>query len=313
VELQLNDMRVVHQDVRFVATRDGSDARPCFTREMLNTLGVEVPTPAADADADADVAVAAGANRPPASQADECVDLNVALPGSTADFDFSGQKLALSVPQKYLRHVARGDVPPDMWQDGVNAGFISYNANTYRTAGSGLHTTQSYLGLNAGVNLGAWHLRHQSSVSSTSSISQGTGSGTHFDNIATYVQHDLTALKSQLTLGDGFTTGDVFDSVQFRGVQIATDDRMLPESLRGYAPVVRGTAQSNARVTVRQNAQVIYETSVSPGPFEISDLYATGYGGNLDVTVTEADGRKQTFTVPYAAVAQSLRSGTTRF
>jgi outer membrane usher protein len=123
----------------------------------------------------------------------------------------------------------------------------------------------------------------------------------------------VTKLKSQMTLGDANTTGDVFDSVAFRGVQIATDDRMLPESLRGYASVVRGTAQSNARVTIRQNGQVIYETNVSPGPFEIKDLYATGYGGNLDVTVTEADGRTESFTVPYASVAQSLRPGTTRF
>jgi outer membrane usher protein len=140
-----------------------------------------------------------------------------------------------------------------------------------------------------------------------------TGQPTQFDNIATYVQHDVAKLKSQVTLGDANTTGDVFDSVSFRGAQIATDDRMLPESLRGYAPVVRGTAGSNARVTIRQNGQVIYETSVSPGRFEITDLYATGYGGDLDVMVTEADGRAKSFSVPYASVAQSLRPGTTGF
>jgi outer membrane usher protein len=213
----------------------------------------------------------------------------------------------LTVAQKYMRNAARGYVPPEMWQQGVNAGFVSYNANTYHTNGAGINSTQSYLGLNAGVNIGGWHFRHQSSVTSTS------GEGTQFDDIATYVQHDVTKLKSQVTLGDANTTGDVFDSVAFRGVQIATDDRMLPESMRGYAPVVRGTAQSNARVTIRQNGQIIYETTVSPGPFEIKDLYATGYGGNLDVTVTEADGHTQSFTVPYASVAQSLRPGTTRF
>jgi len=170
-----------------------------------------------------------------------------------------------------------------------------------------VHSTQAYLGLNGGVNIGGWHVRHQSSMTAA------TGQPAQFDNIATYVQHDVTKLRSQATLGDAQTTGDVFDSIAFRGAQIATDDRMLPESLRGYAPVVRGTAESNARVTVRQNGQVIYETSVSPGPFEIRDLYATGYGGNLDVTVTEADGRTRSFTVPYASVAQSLRAGTTRF
>ncbi|CAB3656563.1 Outer membrane usher protein HtrE [Paraburkholderia sediminicola] len=327
VDLWVNDIRVARQDMRFVATRDGQSARACFSRQMLEALGVDFAKVGAAAGAKLpehlsaeaaevvgkDTHAAAGASADASKQsgetvnADECVDLAATVPDATVDFDFAEQKLILSVPQKYMRNAARGYVPPDMWQTGVNAGFVSYNANTYHTAGAGTQSTQSYLGLNAGVNIDAWHFRHQSSVS------QQTGQATHFDNIATYVQHDVAALKSQVTLGDGYTTGDVFDSVQFRGAQIATDDRMLPESLRGYAPAVRGTAESNARVMIRQNNQVIYETSVSPGPFEINDLYATGYGGNLDVTVTEADGRTKTFTVPYASVAQSLRPGTTRF
>ncbi|MGF6773937.1 outer membrane usher protein [Paraburkholderia sp. GAS199] len=311
VDLWVNDIRVARQDVRFVATRNGNGSQACFSRKMLTTLGVDFAKVGADTGTKApshesdEATVSKDAQT--SADADECVDLAAIVPGATSDFDFSEQKLTLSVPQKYMRNAARGYVPPEMWQTGVNAGFLSYNANTYRTSGAGMESTQSYLGLNAGVNIGAWHFRHQSSVS------QETGRGTQFDNIATYVQRDIAALKSQVTLGDGYTTGEVFDSVQFRGAQIATDDRMLPESLRGYAPVVRGTAESNARVTIRQNGQVLYETSVSPGPFEINDLYATGYGGNLDVTVTEADGRTKTFTVPFAAVSQSLRPGTTRF
>jgi outer membrane usher protein len=316
VDIWVNDIRVARQDLRFVAAREGQSARACLSRQMLETLGVDFARIGANKDAKAAGHLASGS---PAAQfgiqqsarsgvaSGECVDLAAFVPESSIDFDFSEQKLTLSVPQKYMRNAARGHVPPDMWQTGVNAVFVSYNATTYHTTGSGMDSTQSYLGLNAGVNIGAWHVRHQSSVS------QQSGQATHFDNVATYVQHDVAALKSQVVVGDGYTTGDVFDSVQFRGVQIATDDRMLPESLRGYAPVVRGTAQTNARVAIRQNGQVIYETSVSPGPFEIDDLYATGYGGNLDVTVTEADGRSRRFTVPYAAVAQSLRPGTTRF
>jgi outer membrane usher protein len=319
VDIFVNETRVAHQDVRFAATGEGQGARACLSRQMLEKLGVDFAKVSvdrsvnatapllADTNADAHDADSAQMREPAVADVDECVDLAAMIPDATIDFDFSEQKLSLSVPQKYMRNAARGYVPPEMWESGVNAAFASYNANTYHTTGSGMNSTQSYLGLNAGVNVGAWHFRHQSSVS------QSTGRGAQFDNVATYVQHDLAALKSQVTLGDGYTTGDVFDSVQFRGAQIATDDRMLPDSLRGYAPVVRGMAESNARVTVRQNNQVIYETSVSPGAFEIRDLYATGYGGNLDVTVTEADGRAKTFTVPYASVAQSLRPGTTRF
>ncbi|OZI77691.1 fimbria/pilus outer membrane usher protein [Bordetella genomosp. 12] len=292
VDIFVNDERVARQPVRFQANRAGAGSQPCLTRTLLDTLGVDFSK------------VPSGNT---AASVGECVDLARAVPGAKVDFDFSDQQLMLTVPQMYMRNTVRGYVPPELWQDGVTAGFVSYNANTYHTSGSGFSSTQNYLGLNAGFNLGGWRLRHQSS------LTQSSGNSSHFDNYATYLQHDVTALKSQVTLGDGATTGDVFDSVQFRGVQIASEDRMLPDSQRGYAPVVRGTADSNARVTIRQNNQVIYETSVSPGPFEIRDLYATGYGGNLDVTVTEAGGRTKTFTVPFASVTQSLRQGVTRF
>jgi len=291
VDIAINDNRVARDSVRFVATREGENATACLTRKMLEGFGVDFTKLPNEKEL----------------AADACIDVGAVVPEATVDFDFAEQKLALSVPQKYMRNMARGYVAPELWDKGVNAGFLSYNANAYETNNGGARASQEYLGLNAGVNIGSWHFRHQSSITA------GSGQSTQFDNIATYLQHDVTKLRSQVTLGDAQTTGDVFDSVSFRGAQIATDDRMLPESLRGYAPVVRGTADSNARVTVRQNGQVIYETSVSPGPFEIKDLYATGYGGNLDVTVTEADGRTKSFTVPYAAVAQSLRPGTTRF
>lgn len=291
VEVWMNGNRVLRDTVRFLEQGKDASAVPCLTRGMLERAGV-------------DFTKLAGARE---TQADACIDLRALVPEAAVDFDFGEQKLTLSVPQKYMRNQARGYVPPELWDKGVNAAFVSYGANVYQTSNDGAHSTQSYLGLNAGVNLGGWHLRHQSSLTSS------TGQPTQFDDIATYAQHDVPRLQAQVTLGESQTTGDVFDSVAFRGAQIATDDRMLPESLRGYAPVVRGMAASNARVTVRQNGQVIYETSVPPGPFEVRDLYPTGYGGNLDVTVTEADGRTRSFSVPYAAVAQSLRPGTTRF
>ena len=300
VDLYVNGARLSRQDIRFVSRGGPFSAKPCFTRAMLQHAGVDM----AKADA------AGGRKAPattPAADTDTCEEIGTLVPGATVDFDFTQQALELSVPQAFMRNAARGYVPPEQWDQGVNGGFVSYNANTFRTDGSGPGSTQSYLGLNAGVNLGAWHLRHQSSISS------GTGQPTQFDNIATYAQRDVEKLGAQLTLGDASTSGEIFDSVSFRGAQLATDDRMLPDSMRGYAPVVRGVAESNARVTIRQNGQVLEETNVAPGPFEINDLYSTGYGGDLVVTVTEADGRSKEFTVPFASVAQLLRPGVTRF
>jgi outer membrane usher protein len=300
VDLLVNGVRVAREDIRFTATDGKLGSKPCFSRALLQRAGIDL----AKADA---ASGRSAATAPTAANADTCEEIGTLVPGATVDFDFTQQTLELSVPQAFMKNSARGYVPPEQWEQGVNGGFISYNANTYHTAGSGFGSSQSYLGLSAGLNIGAWHIRHQSSVSA------GTGQKTQFDNIATYAQRDVTKLGAQLTVGDASTSGEIFDSVSFRGVQLATDDRMLPESMRGYAPVVRGTAETNARVTIRQNGQVLQETNVAPGPFEINDLYSTGYGGDLVVTVTEADGRSKEFTVPFASVAQLLRPGVTRF
>lgn len=84
---------------------------------------------------------------------------------------------------------------------------------------------------------------------------------------------------------------------------------MRPQSLQGFAPTVRGIANSNARVKIIQNGYTIYETNVSPGEFVINDLYATGYGGDLTVEVTEANGSISTYIVPFATVPGLLRPG----
>lgn len=134
-----------------------------------------------------------------------------------------------------------------------------------------------------------------------------------YTSFATNLQRDIAAWNSRLLVGDGNTSGEMFDSFSYRGVQLGTAEQMLPDSMRGYAPNIRGIARTNARVSIKQRGQVIYEVSVPPGEFSIDDLYPTGYGGDLLVTVTEADGSKSTFTVSYASVPQLLRPGRTNY
>ncbi len=88
---------------------------------------------------------------------------------------------------------------------------------------------------------------------------------------------------------------------------------MYPDTMRGFAPEVRGVASSNARVSIRQNNNEIYRTSVAAGPFVINDLYSLSSGGDLQVIVTEADGTEQTFTVPYSSVPILQRQGQVRY
>ncbi|WP_162872554.1 fimbria/pilus outer membrane usher protein, partial [Klebsiella pneumoniae] len=80
-------------------------------------------------------------------------------------------------------------------------------------------------------------------------------------------------------LGDSYTNGDIFDGFNFRGTQLASDDNMLPDSQRGFAPVIHGIARSTAQVSIKQNGYEIYQSTVPPGPFAINDLYAASSGG----------------------------------
>ncbi|HVX03553.1 MAG TPA: fimbria/pilus outer membrane usher protein [Rhodanobacteraceae bacterium] len=298
LDVYVNQNWIGRLDVRFAAPSPDASAVPCVTASLLDRMGLVPVKSAATATAQL-------------QSADACVQLDTLIPGAKFVFDLSDLRLDASIPQAYMGQMPRGYVNPDSWDAGVPAFLLNYNFNTYHTTSSGQDQTSTYLGLRAGLNVGHWLLRQDSTVTWLSGA--GSPGQRHWQNIDAYAQRAIPTLRANLTLGDSFTDGAVFDSFGIRGVQLATNDQMLPQSLRGYAPVVHGVADSNAKVTVYQNGIQIYQTTVAPGPFAIDDLYPTGYGGDLVVTVTEADGRQRSFSVPYASVAQLQRAGVTRF
>ncbi|KDB09865.1 fimbrial biogenesis outer membrane usher protein [Burkholderia sp. lig30] len=296
LDLYVNGQWNGRSTVRFAAEGDAVNAKPCFDRALVARLGL-------DDQALADTGRAELAR----VQAGECTDVDKLVADAKYEFDMSELRLNVSIPQAALLRNPRGYVSPELWDGGVPSATLKYNANVFRSTSSGYESTQGYLGLNAGVNIANWHFRHNGTYTA-----QSHGE-TRYQSLNTYVQRDLPAWRSQLKIGETYTDGTLFESVGMRGATLETDDRMLPDSMRGYAPVIRGVASSNAHVEVSQNGNKLYETNVAPGAFQIDDLYPTGYGGNLLVTVTEADGRKHSFTVPYAAVVQSLRPGVSRY
>lgn len=220
-------------------------------------------------------------------------------------YQMGSLSLELTIPQSLQSLARRGATAPEQADTGINVATLSYNLNSYHTLYQGESQDNHYLGLNGGANLGSWRLRHQST------LHQQSGDSAQWDNIATYAERSLVDWRSHLRLGQGWTSGEFFDAMGYQGVSIATDSRMLPSSQRGFAPTVRGNARSNARVTVEQNGNLLYETTVPPGNFIIDDLYPTGYGGDLLVTIHEADGNSQQFRVPYASVPGLVRDGST--
>ncbi|MDF3863928.1 fimbrial biogenesis outer membrane usher protein [Pseudomonas denitrificans (nom. rej.)] len=288
LEVVLNGTALGSQDIHFVADGQPSQAKACFARLQLEQFGVRLDQLPLD------------------KLTEDCLDLATLIEGASAAIDVGEQRLEVSIPQAMLQRNPRGYVSPERWERGVNAGFLDYNLSGYQSKSQGIARQSAYGSLNAGLNLGDWRIRQRSALNVGEE-------GKSLQTLSTYAQHDVDSLRSQLTLGDSFTDGDLFGSVSMRGVRLNSDERMLPDSQRGYAPVVRGIASTNARVTIRQNGYVIYEETVSPGGFEISDLNPTSDNGDLDVTVTEASGQESHFTVPFSSVARSLRPGISRY
>ncbi|WP_230521852.1 fimbria/pilus outer membrane usher protein [Janthinobacterium sp. EB271-G4-7A] len=293
-DIALNGQLNTRQDIRINANDDGSNPVVCVSRKMLELLGVNMSMLSPESMT--------------LLEEGQCVELGKLIANATAVFLPEMQQVNISIPQASLRRNARGYVSPELWDSGVTSGMLGYNFNSYHNKSGGSSFDSAYLGLNGGFNMGSWRFRHNGALSW-----QQQQGGSRYQVLDTYARRDITALKSQLTLGDANTSGEIFDTLSFRGVQLASDDRMLPNSLRGYAPVVRGIARTNARVSIRQAGNLLLETTVAPGAFVIDDMYATGYGGDLNVTVSEADGSEQRFVVPYAAVSQLLRPGSLRF
>jgi len=293
LDIFLNGRQISRENVQVV--REGAGTKACLSYDLVKSLSIKDT-------------VFSSEQAEELRSGKQCIALEDVVKESHAAINSADMQMDISIPQIYLLRSARGYVAPEFWDKGETALTLNYDTNYYRSVNDGREYDSFYGRALAGFNLGGWMFRHDGSLSWRRQ--QGKESH-HYNAINTYVQRDIPQLKSRLLLGEGNTSGELFDTLAFRGAQISTVDQMWPDSQRGYAPEIRGVARTNAQVTVSQNGSKIYETTVSPGPFNISDLYPTGYGGDLDVTVKEADGSETRFSVPYAAMTRLKRPGMT--
>lgn len=291
VSIHVNQNFFDNREIEFAVNTQADDLAPCLSPELLNDIGVKLDS-----------------LELPKSALGACVNLQRLIPGATAQLDGSNLELSISIPQIAMHRDVAGYVDPQRWDYGINSAFVNYqvSAQQGRSDQIGHHRSQD-LYLNSGLNLGAWRLR------SNNTFRSDTQGERTWSRAYTYLQRDLPGARAQLTLGETFTPGDVFRSVPIRGVQIASDMSMLPDSQQNYAPVIRGVAQTRARLEIRQNGFPIYSTYVSAGPYEINDLTTGGGSGELEILLTEADGQVRRFTQPYATLNNLLREGVWRY
>ncbi len=238
-----------------------------------------------------------------------CLDLSL-LSGAQTQVELSTLSLKITIPQMWMEYRDPYWIPPALWEEGVNGGFIDFNANASATKEKG-GTKRVYLSTNGtmGINTSAWRFRGDYNGSYQKQRGGYSPQETHqFDFSRLYAFTSLTESAAILTLGENYFYSDIFDAWQYSGVSLESDDRMLPPKLVGYAPEIIGVANTNATVIVRSQDRVISETLVPPGPFRIQTL-ESGIRGILDVTVREENGEEKTFTVSTASLPYLTRPG----
>ncbi|MBA3177922.1 outer membrane usher protein [Salmonella enterica] len=296
VKVFVNEKPVASQTIPFIDVGKKS-AEACLTPKNLAQLHIKQP----------EIVGEKAVLKRGDEESDDCLNLPALIDQSSVEFDMGDQRLDITVPQAWVNKGYEGYVEPSLWESGIPAALLSYNINGYHNTNNGVDNDSMYAAFNTGINLGAWRFR------ANGNYNWDKDNGSNFDFQNRYVQRDLPALRSQLIMGESYTTGETFDSVSIRGVRLYSDSRMLPSQLANYAPVIRGVANTNAKVTVTQSGYKIYEATVPPGPFEINDLSPSGYGSDLIVTIEEADGSKRTFSQPFSSVMQMQKPGVGRW
>ncbi|HCH50933.1 MAG TPA: fimbrial biogenesis outer membrane usher protein [Proteus sp.] len=280
VSVSVNEKVMPEKMVKFVLNKEYKLV-PVFTPNQLKALGVDVEN------------VPALKNLPKEAPIENIIAL---IPDYRATFITSDLKLKLSFPQLIMKNKSEREVDPTLWDEGIPALLFNYSLMGTSSHTSGANMKNVLAQVFGGMNLQAWRFRFNYFGNYNKYDGHGnsnTGTNNNFNNVRLY--RDIKSLKSTLQLGEIMPVLSIFESFPFKGISLSSNEEMIPQSQRGFAPVITGYANSNALVLVKQNGNTVYQTYVSPGPFKIDDLRQTQLSGELEVFIQEADGsiRKQ--------------------
>lgn len=211
-------------------------------------------------------------------------------PAASVRFDYGTQTLYISEPQVTLLPLE----PGDDWDYGIAGLKLRYNTNVSK---SQQREAVYYGNIDLNANVGRWVL----------SGSTYGFSGRGFESPQAMVSTVVAPLRGNLELGKTRTRSTLMSDFGFYGASLRSDNSMIPWSTRGYAPIISGVANSNARITVAQGGYTLSSQVVPPGEYALKDISPIG-NGDITVTVEEEDGSQTTRVYPVTTLPTLLRA-----
>lgn len=242
----------------------------------------------------------------PYQENDVVHDIKKRLPLLRTEADLNSLRLDLSIPQIYTASEESGNA--SVFADpGIIAAFSRYDisgAHKKSVSSDGGVEKNYYLRFHNGLNFHAWHLRSTLSLSSSERKARPQNS---------YIEHDLPQLRSRVVAGESDTPSEILDSVNIRGVQVSSQEEMMDDKEQGYSPVIRGVAPSDAKITLYRKGYMIFQTYVPGGPFELRSLPAEAGEGEIEVRMTEMNGKETVSRYNFSSLPVMQRLGTSKY
>lgn len=282
LDISINGAQAIDTEVQIISQPGGSV--PCISNSLASHLGINTAYYARYTD----ITV-------------HCIDI-AAAPNSFVTLNANRMSVDIRVPQVALSN-NRPLMEPDSWDQGINNFRLNYLASgSKESRDNEKNRSQFYTNLDLGADINGIHFR------SNLNYSNSTDQQADWERKESYAYTAIPSLRSELTAGETFLSSKLIDGFAFTGISLGTDRAMLDPRFQGYAPAIRGIAQSNARITIEQNSYTIYEQFVPPGEFVINDIPSLS-NGDLTVIITEEDGSQRRFVQPYTQIPNLVRPG----
>ncbi|MFV8761823.1 fimbria/pilus outer membrane usher protein [Yersinia enterocolitica] len=292
VSIVVNGKNLGQEDITFYQDQASGRVRAKLTPELLERWGVSL----SDIEGDHIKILNNGG-------------LEALLPGAQDRFEKTRQVLSLDIPQRWLDRPRWLKTSPQSWDDGLSSLLMNYRYSGAQQRVSGRSKSNDTLSLSGGFNIGGWRIRHDGFWGHSSSTEGYNG----WQSVNTWASHDYSfGQGGQFRLGQISSDDSIFESFPFEGAQLSSDDGMIVPWLSSFSPVIRGVANSQSQIIVRQNNMIIWQGTVSAGSFELRDV-APLYAGNMDIEIHEADGSIRRFSQNSATVPVLQREGRLRY
>ncbi|HIF9340927.1 TPA: PefC/AfrB family outer membrane usher protein [Photobacterium damselae] len=250
----------------------------CLPKSWLNKLGLPINLSSMSAALDVEK---------------KCYTFDL-LKGGSAKFDYGRQLLILSLPQLYLLNENKNE----KWDFGSPGFRLNYSVNGSKTLGHGdAENSESLYGsLDFNANYDRWVLSAKTSGTSSDG----------FNSPDVSLSTSIQPLRGDLIVGKSYSRVSMLPDFSFYGVSLRSNAAMVPWSVRGYAPVIDGVLNSNAKVTVKQDDYILFSKNLPAGPYSLKDLSPIS-NGDLTVIVEENNGTKTSTIYPVTTLPTLLR------